>query len=346
MKIDLGGFITKVEFFSPEELETSLKERGITEAGEKGKALLVCDSNTGKLLPDLPGARVVLTPGEEHKTWDSVEKIIAGAVELGLGRDSLFIALGGGVVSDTTAFASSLYMRGAGLILLPTTLLGMTDASLGGKTGIDYRGYKNLIGTFYPASEVLICPEFLNTLPAGEYKNGLAEVIKHALLGEPRLLKTLKEKREAILSREKDTLRELLPAACSVKISYVEEDFKERGRRMHLNFGHTFAHALEKVSNFKIPHGDAVAWGMGKALELGVLLGITPQEYVGDCRKLLMEYGFSLSYPGYNPEALVEAMGRDKKRREGRIKIILQEGFGKTLVLEPPAEKIISVLNL
>lgn len=335
MKIDLGGSTTKVAFYPREEIIESFQE-----------TLLVCDENTKELLPSLPKFRIILPAGEEYKNWKSLEKIFDGAVHHRLGRDSLFLGLGGGVVCDMTALAASLYMRGSRLVLVPTTLLAMVDAALGGKTGVDYQGFKNLLGTFYPAEEVRLCPELLASLPNRDFLGGLAEVIKHALLGDSDLLELLWKRKDGILSREEELLGEMITLACKVKIKYVESDFRESDSRMHLNFGHTFAHALETVSGFRIHHGYAVAWGIKKALELGHLLGITKQDYVREGTDLLKAYGFPLSYPDYPATAILQAMGRDKKRRGGRIQVVLQEGFGHTIIITPPEEKILEVLNL
>ena len=334
MVIRLGEFSTQLKFYSR-----------IAELPPLPKGLAVFDANTETLLKNTPPNAHVLDPGEENKTWESVTDIVDQAFASGLSRDSVFTGVGGGVVGDVCAFAASIYMRGAGLVLIPTTLLSMVDASLGGKTGIDYRGYKNLLGTFYPAREVWICPEFIQTLPQREYKSGLAEVIKHGMLSDSGLFKLLREKRGPIISRDREILEGLVPSACSVKISYLEKDFRETGVRAYLNLGHTFGHALERVTGFKVSHGEAVAWGIGKSLELGLLLGITDKGYAQDAKELLTAYGFPLSYPGSSPEKILESMRGDKKKKMGKLAVIVQKSLGETQIAFPEEPDILKVLS-
>ena len=165
--------------------------------------LFVFDENTRKLFPDISSSvSVILTPGENEKNWNSVNKIIEKAVKSGLARDSLFVGVGGGVVCDLTGAAASLYMRGSRLVLIPTTLLAMADAALGGKTGFDYQGYKNIVGTFYPAETLYILPEVLLSLPEREYRSGLAEIIKHGFLKDRKILNILERRKGLILKRD------------------------------------------------------------------------------------------------------------------------------------------------
>ena len=208
-------------------------------------ALSVFDGNTASLFSDRnPEYSLVLPPGEAAKSWTSVERIIKRALAISLGRDSLIAAVGGGVVTDVTAFAASIYMRGCRVTLIPTTLLAMVDAAIGGKTGIDFGNTKNLVGSFYPADEVRICPDLLKTLPPHEYRSGLAEVIKHAML-EPsspgNLWDSLVNKRGEILERQESSLEEIIRRAAKVKVDIVSSDLKENGPRAFLNLGHTFA---------------------------------------------------------------------------------------------------------
>ncbi|MEW5817713.1 MAG: 3-dehydroquinate synthase family protein, partial [Spirochaetota bacterium] len=214
---------------------------------EAGNHLLVFDTNTYSLFKKhiISGSPVsILKAGEKYKTWESVDTILSACIENSIGRDGCLLGIGGGVVCDMTAFAASIFMRGCGLILVPTTLLAMVDASLGGKTGIDYSGYKNMAGTFYPAKEIRICLRTLMTLPDTEYLSGLAEVIKHALLKDFDLLNLLEREKKRILNRDLELLGELVARAIAVKGGIVEKDFFEHGVRAYLNFGHTFAHAL------------------------------------------------------------------------------------------------------
>ncbi|MFA5467830.1 MAG: 3-dehydroquinate synthase family protein [Sphaerochaetaceae bacterium] len=313
----------------------------------EGQKLFVCDTNTVKFIPE-KRAKVVIASGEAFKNWQSVAQILEQARELNFGRDDYLIACGGGVIGDITAFAASLYMRGCRLILVPTTLLAMVDATLGGKTAIDFAGSKNLVGTFYPANQVYLWPQFLETLSPREYKNGLAEVLKHALIAQDEeLLHFLEQNREALLSRQPKVFRELLYISLLVKKSFIERDpFETKGIREALNFGHTFAHALEVLGNFKrYSHGEAVAWGMAKALKAGVELGLTKREFAQMAQALLVSYTFSSDYKVDDKEAFLKALQSDKKRRKGDIRFVLLKERGSYLMRPLPTELIRAVIE-
>ena len=249
------------------------------------------------------------------------------------------------MVCDLAAFSASVYMRGCRSILVPTSLLAMVDASIGGKTGFNFLGYKNMIGTFYPAELVVMSLEALKTLPEREYKAGLAEVIKTAMLGDAGLFKLLAVNRKEVLARDPDLLEEIIHRSISVKAGIVEEDFRERGKRAILNLGHTFAHALEAVTGLEVwNHGEAVAWGLARALELGVRIGVTGKDYADSVIKLLADYEFRLeagSVIGGNrrnnlmplkTSAIIRAMYADKKKREGKLRLVLQRGICETCI--------------
>lgn len=314
--------------------------------------LSVFDGNTAPLFSDRdPERSLALPPGEAAKTWSSVERIINRALAISLGRDGLIAGIGGGVVTDVTAFAASIYMRGCKLILVPTTLLSMVDAATGGKTGFDFGGVKNLIGTFYPADEVRICPELLETLSEREYLSGMAEVIKHAMLlpgdAENGLMAMVKNEREAILARDRDTLYRMIPEAIKVKVEIVTEDLRETGRRAFLNLGHTFGHALEAATNFsRWSHGEAVAWGMLRALDLGERLGITDKAWAEDSRNLIADYGFDIVNPQVAPGEIKAAMVDDKKKKDGRLRFVMMRGAGQPLLEEVPEADLDAVLGI
>ena len=177
---------------------------------------------------------------EKSKSWKNIAVIEERAIETGLSRDSSIVGVGGGMVCDMAAFAASLYMRGCRLVLVPTTLLAMVDAALGGKTGVNYSGYKNMLGTFYPAGEIHVAPEALHSLSEREYRSGLAEVIKTALLGEERILQMLRNNRDSVESRDLDTMGDVIRRCVNVKGRIVEADPTEQGMRAYLNFGHPF----------------------------------------------------------------------------------------------------------
>lgn len=320
IRLRAGEFTTLVRFYKT------------TDGLLDGSDLQICDAHTAALFPETGALRHVWPAGEAHKAWPQIDSVLRRALELGLARDSTFAGIGGGVVTDMAAFAASLYMRGCRLVLVPTTLLAMVDAALGGKTGIDYGGYKNLVGTFYPAHELRIWPGALASLPDRDYRSGLAEVLKHAFLNEAHLLELLETRREAVLAREPGVLEELVFRAVMVKVGVVERDLRETGERAFLNLGHTFGHALEAVMGFdgSWTHGEAVSWGMARALDLGVTLGRTEPGWRDRAVGLLKAYGFRLEAPGADPLAILRAMKNDKKKKGGLVRFVLQEGQGRT----------------
>jgi 3-dehydroquinate synthase len=322
----LQNKVTRITFAKRDEIVMFLRHHS---------CVAVFDTHTAQLLPPSPqgssaDSRLVVSAGEEHKTWQNILEIITAGMHNRLGRDGLFLGIGGGVVCDMTGFAAAVYMRGCRLVLVPTSLLAMVDAAIGGKTGIDFGGYKNIIGSFYPAEEVKICLDFLETLPDREFLCGLAEILKHALLADRHLLELLEFKSAEVLSRERPLLEEIVERAIRVKVTIVEKDFLENGVRELLNFGHTFGHALESVTSFSgWSHGEAVAWGMVKALETGVACGITEQEYLDRVRSIVRTYGYRTK-SGVSAEKLIAAMSYDKKKRSGAVRFVLQRSLGDT----------------
>jgi len=286
-----------------------------------------------------PGKNVLtIAAGEENKTWEQVSAIINFGFSLGLARDGCIIGLGGGVVCDMAAFAASLYMRGCKLVLIPSTLLAMVDAALGGKTGINFGGFKNMVGTFYPATEIRIIPELNQTLPEKEYRSGLGEVIKHAFLADPVLLEMLKNNRTQVLAREKSALDELVWKSLLVKARIIEQDFREQSIRAHLNLGHTFAHGLESAAGFGMwTHGEAVAWGMVKAAQLSCRLGASSPEFMQEVINLIDSYGYRTKAEDVSVDALIKAMLMDKKKQSGGVRFVLQKAMGDTF-MQPVSE--------
>lgn len=317
---------------------------------EQTKILPVFDTHTAALFNKVqhPAAlpAIVLSPGEEHKSWESINTILQKAVEYNLSRDSLLVGVGGGIVCDLVSFAASTYMRGCQLKLIPTTLLAMVDASLGGKTGINFMGYKNLVGTFYPAAAIHMCLATLDTLPEIEFKNGLAEVIKTAMLGDEILFQLLVTEKAGILERDSRLLEELVRRCIMVKGKVVEEDLMEKGRRALLNLGHTFGHALEAVAHFKDwSHGQAVAWGIAKALDLGLAMGLTNPAYAGDVKQLLTDYGFRTTVENIDPEQILAAMAKDKKKLQGKLRFIIPRALCQTEIVAVDADVAKKVIN-
>lgn len=298
---------------------------------------------------------VVLPPGETYKTIEQVLIILSKAVELKLTRSSMFIGIGGGVVTDMTSFASSLYKRGCRLWLVPTTLLAMADASIGGKTGCDFNGYKNTIGTFYPASRLLFSPEFLVSLSDREYYSGMAEVAKTAMLYAPKLFNILKDEKDSIEKRDPQVLMQIIKRCAQSKAMIVEKDLTETGLRKQLNLGHTFAHALESIAGLgTITHGEAVAWGLGRAVELSFKLGYCDEEYRQEVFALLDSYGWATTpvHPicskmniQNTARSLIEAMKQDKKNDDTGITLILQKEMNLTVIETVLEKDILTVLS-
>jgi len=304
------------------------------------KTLVVCDKNTLPLACQIAGSLPIeqLIPGEEHKNWQAVEAILRAAGNNRLGRDGLFIGVGGGVVCDLAAFAASIYMRGGcALTLIPTTLLCMVDAALGGKTGFDLEGFKNLAGTFYPAGTIIAPLEALASLPQTEWYSGIAELIKTAILDtDPKTFEQL----QAIKPADNGSafgagnfvgpLADLVARAVQVKGNIVAADPKETGtERALLNLGHTFGHALESALGLgKITHGAAVAWGMAQACKLGLELNITPPQRAAAILEILAAWKYETSSEAFlgNSESMSsfrEALLHDKKRKAGKPRFVI-----------------------
>ena len=303
---------------------------------------IVCDNNTAGLANAIAGDReisvLVLESGEKSKTWSSIEAILKAGLSAGMGRDGLFIGVGGGVIGDITAFAASLYMRGANLCLVSTTLLGMVDASLGGKTGIDLFGLKNFAGTFYPAGLVALPISALDTLPENEFKSGMAELIKTAVLDSDdffELIKKLIELEKETGSRKSpaylECLKECISLAIAFKGKIVEEDpFETGSKRVLLNLGHSFGHALEAAAGLGVlSHGEAVAWGIARACELGAALGITPKKRAAEITGILSDYGFETGVPhplansANFTDAIMSAILKDKKKQAKNLRFVI-----------------------
>lgn len=307
-------------------------------------AIYVFDDNTRKLLSVDDTKALVLPSGEENKNYESIKAIIDKALDLSLARDSYFIAIGGGVICDMTAFASSIYMRGARAVLVPTTLLSMVDASVGGKTGIDYSGYKNFIGSFFPAEDILISLEALKSLNDKEYLCGLGEVIKHAFLSpDDKLYEFLLANHDRIISRDLDSMQQMVKLSLEVKKYFIEQDPEEKkGIRSFLNLGHTFGHALESITSYSISHGEGVAWGVMRALDAGVIAGVTEPSYRNKALELFSLFPFSIDFkvPMDRIDAYTRAIGKDKKKSNGTVKFVLMKAQGEPILM-PLEEKII-----
>jgi len=324
-------------------------------------SIIIADKNTAYIAEKIRGIHniplCILESGEENKNWQSAEKILECAHNKKLGRDGLFLAAGGGVIGDLSGFAASIYKRGCRFALISTTLLGMTDASVGGKTGFDLFDIKNLIGTFYPAEKVFIPADVLITLPQNEWKSGMAELLKTAILsGSGELMDLISANREDLKqfnSEKIDLLLKLIEKAVLFKGCIVSEDPKETGsKRILLNLGHTFGHALESTAGLgKISHGEAVAWGMVRACDLGSSVGITPKERAAEIKELIASFGYSCVYPAElsgNADMLFNAMKNDKKNKSNSLRFIVPDAKGAcpvTFDSEKETKLIINILK-
>ena len=302
-----------------------------------GRKLLVCDSNVAKLLGEkvrgMLGADelFVFPAGEASKRIDNVISLCRRAAELHFDRHSTFVALGGGVTGDLTGFAAAIYLRGIKVMQIPTSLLAMVDSSVGGKTAVDIPEGKNLVGAFHQPCRVVIAPEFLRTLPVAELRNGLAEVVKTAVLGDAPLFDELERAGETLVKAPLplELYQKIILDCCRVKGGIVAADEHEHGCRAFLNYGHTFGHALELLSGFAMPHGVGVAIGMAVAAKLAVKLGVLDPQVAERQENLLRAVGLPTRVPkGTDPEKWFASMASDKKVRDGKIVLILPEKIG------------------
>lgn len=272
----------------------------------------------------------LMNDAESAKDLRTVEKLSRSLVMSCVDRKSLLIAVGGGVVGDVAGFVAATYLRGVALVHVPTTLVAQVDSSIGGKTGVNLPEGKNLVGAFYPPRLVLTDPELLRTLPDREFRGGLAEVIKHAIIADASMFAMLEENTEKILRRDRSTLGQLIPRNVQIKSRVVSRDERESALREILNFGHTFAHALESVTKYRrYQHGEAVAWGMIAASFLGHELGLTRADDVSRIVALIRALVPLPPRPRVQPETLLNAMRSDKKTRSGILRFVLSPRIGE-----------------
>lgn len=279
---------------------------------------------------------LVIPDGEEYKNIRVVEKIYKECAKNSLHRDSCIIALGGGVISDMAGFAAATYMRGINLVNIPTSLVGQVDAAIGGKTGINFEA-KNIIGSFYQPKLVLIDINFLKTLPEKEIKNGLAEIIKYAIIKDVKLFRFLEKNREKIISLDKDYLMKIIYKCCLIKAKIIEKDEKENNLRVILNYGHTIGHAIEKVSNYKVQHGEAVASGMIVENRIAKQINLLGEKEEKRIENLIERYGL-VNEINLKKEDILEATKFDKKVASEKIRFVLPMKIGKVCVSNVPVE--------
>lgn len=291
-----------------------------------------------------------LPAGERYKTLASIQKIYNAALENRLERSSTLVALGGGVIGDMTGFAAATWLRGVNFVQVPTTLLAMVDAAIGGKTGVNHPQGKNLIGAFHQPRLVLIDPQVLNTLPAREFRAGMAEVIKYGVIWDAELFAHLEQcdRLNQLSSLEAGLLQEILSRSCQAKADVVGKDEKEAGLRAILNYGHTIGHAVESLTGYRLlNHGEAVAVGMVAAGELAIELKLWDREAEQRQLALIQKAGLPTQLPdGLDIEAILDALQTDKKVKAGRVRFILPTHIGvATVTDQASSEQIRQVLQ-
>jgi 3-dehydroquinate synthase len=290
---------------------------------------------------------VVLPDGEQYKNLTEMARVFDALVAARLNRDGCVVALGGGVVGDMAGFAAACYQRGIDCVQIPTTLLAQVDSSVGGKTGVNHPGGKNLIGAFHQPRAVIADTGTLSTLPPRELRAGLAEVIKCALLGDLDFLEWLERELDALLALEPATLEHAIRRCCETKAGIVADDEREHGRRALLNLGHTFGHAIETATGYGTwLHGEAVAVGMVIAADMSARLGWLQSGDVGRVRELLARAGLPVDAPKIGAGPARELLGMDKKVQAGRVRLVLLRRLGEAVVTaDYPADALTATLN-
>ncbi len=286
-------------------------------------------------------ALFALPAGEAAKTMETVLDLCHQLVKHGFDRKSLLLAVGGGVVGDITGFAAAIYMRGISYIQIPTTLLAQVDSAIGGKTGVDLPAGKNLLGGFHQPLLVLSDLDVLATLPADAMREGLAEVTKAALIGEPELFSILEGEESNLVDTSNPLLEAIIAKACEVKCQVVGQDERESGLRRILNFGHTLGHAVEAASDYTISHGQAVAAGMSIAIRFSRKWAGLSEKEADRALSLIRKFGLPTELPEHlESEALLKALERDKKIEAGMCHFVLLAEIGKPVIQAIPVEEL------
>ena len=303
------------------------------------RPIIITDVNVGKLysLDSMAAEVITIGTGEVIKTLDTVQDIYAQLLSIQADRSSFIVGIGGGIVCDIAGFVASTFLRGVRFGFVATTLLAQVDASVGGKNGVNFEGYKNMVGLFHQPEFVICDPEILKTLPQKEISCGLAEIVKHAAIADADLFAYLEKHAEDILALDRQAIEKLVLASVRIKSSIVSRDETEKGERRLLNFGHTFGHAIEKVSG--VAHGEAVSMGMVMASALSVKRGLLSAEEDQRLRVLLKK----LKLPnGFEPRSqkIFDAVGKDKKRAGDRIHFVLLNGIGNAVVEQIAIEEL------
>lgn len=270
--------------------------------------------------------------GEQSKNLDTVKDVYTFLIQQEFDRRDMLIALGGGVVGDLTGYAAATYLRGIEFIQIPTTLLAQADSSIGGKTGVDFDGYKNMVGAFHMPKLVYMNVSVLKTLEQRQYFSGFAEIMKHGLIRDGIFYEWLLENMYEICDREPETLLEMVIRSSTIKKIIVEKDPGEKGERALLNFGHTIGHAIEKAKNFELHHGECVALGCVAAAYISWKHGLLSMDEYYEIRDMFVPFNLPISIDNIRPEEIVRLTKSDKKMDAGKIKFILLKKVGKAVI--------------
>ena len=274
----------------------------------------------------------IIPAGEQNKTLENIQKLYEHLIINRFDRKDCLIALGGGVIGDMTGFAAATYLRGIDFVQVPTTLLSQVDSSIGGKTGVDFDSYKNMVGAFHMPRLVYMNLSVLNTLSEEQFSCGMGEILKHGLIKNKAYLAWCMENAEKILARDYDTLLYMIKESCKVKRDVVEKDPTEKGDRALLNFGHTLGHAVEKLKNFEMLHGQCVAVGSVAAMKLSAMRGNISEDDVSYVEKCFEGFGLPTRVEGLSSTEVLKISKSDKKMEAGKIKFVLLHDIGNAYV--------------
>jgi 3-dehydroquinate synthase len=322
-----------------------------------GRCVIITDSGVNPLYGAMVKERlkqiavpldmIEIPAGESSKSMSTVLDVARQLIQLKVSRQSLLIALGGGVVGDLTGFIASIYKRSVPYVQIATTLVAQVDSSVGGKTGIDLPEGKNLLGTFYQPRAVLIDLSFLKTLSDKDFKNGLAEIIKYGIISDEEMLALLEQERDAVIQRQLSVMKTLVERSCGIKAHIVEMDEQEGGLRRILNFGHTVGHALEAASDYRLTHGEAVAIGMVAAAEISYRLDYLDERSCERIVDVIKQYGLPTEIPGdFNTKEILGFMASDKKAVGAQLYFVLIKKIGVPFVTaEVPPSMLIDVIE-
>ena len=336
-KIVLEAATGRCEILVGERLES------ITDYVSAPKVAIVTDTNVKHMFAlRFPKGQIAeIAPGEASKSLETVQKLYERFLQMELERSSLVIAIGGGVVCDIAGFAASTYLRGVRMAFAPTTLLAQVDAGVGGKNGVNFKGYKNLVGVVCQPELVICDLTLLENLPKSEIRHGFSEIVKSAAIGDAHLFSFLEEHLPDALALKRTAIEKCVEVALSVKVKIVQQDESEAGERRKLNFGHTLGHAIEKT--MKMPHGDSISIGMAAAAKLSVKKGKLKQQDADRLIAILEKIGLPTKTE-VDKAAVIDAVRKDKKREEDAINFVLLEGIGKAVVEKVSISELEAVL--